>query len=291
MNTQPDTRNTKVRDLMSGFSIELIPSPNQQVASKVAALPRGTEVFLPYAASTRPEDVISAAIELRSVGMVPVPHIPARRIESGAGLSRYVESLRDKAKVDTALVLGGDVDTPVGPFSCSMDVLLNGALSDNGFSRIGFAGHPEGHPNILASELISAMAAKLEYTRKLGAEPFVVSQFSFSARPFLAWQSDVIGPVIGSTPIRFGIPGLVGLRTLIRFAVECGVGTSFELVRKNMSKAFKLAAEFQPEQIVSDLASGLPDSSDDNRFGIHFYPFGSFMRTADWASSAVSEEV
>ena len=107
--------------------------------------------------------------------------------------------------VDDLLVVAG-VDTPVGEFHESAQILDSGWLEDAGIHRVGVVGHPEGHPDVDADELVRALAAKNRIARERGLDLRLVTQFCFAAAPIVAWERG-FRRWAGTCPCTSGCPG------------------------------------------------------------------------------------
>lgn len=278
------TASHSIAEVLRGYSIEVSPSQSKAVDAAPARLEPGTEVFLPWIPGANPLDVVEPAARLRRAGLVPVPHIGARHIESAAQLARFMARLVDEAGVDRVLIIGGDRAKPAGPYDSSLAVMQTDVLQKVGITRIAVAGFPEGNPNISEIALDDTLAAKLDFARSHGLEFSIVTQFCFKAEPILAWLTHIRSRGI-DIPIRVGLAGPAGLVTLVRYAVRCGVGNSLHVLTEHPSFA-KLLTEKGPEPIIRDLAaSAEPESKKPlpaGVVGLHFYVFGGFNKTLDW---------
>ena len=96
--------------------------------------------------------------ELVKKGFNPVPHFPARSINSESELKDYVSRCKDLG-VKQVLVIGGSRE-PIGKFDSSYQILETGYFDG---IKIGIAGHPEGSPDISDSDLEKAMKDKKPY--------------------------------------------------------------------------------------------------------------------------------
>ena len=111
------------------------------------------------------------AIRLAREGMTPVPHLPARSIPSEQALDDHLARLAGEAGTSDALVIGGGVDRPAGPFDRSMQLIESGLLDKHGIRRIGVAGHPEGNRDIGEAGIRQALAEKKRLRRAHRARP------------------------------------------------------------------------------------------------------------------------
>jgi len=270
-----------IGDLIESFSIEALPKDTQKFDDLRDHLPAGTRVYVAYTSGSTAE-IVDAAEKLRHQGMVPVPHIPARRFGSHDELKHFLGALASRAAVKQVLLVGGDISRPEGPYAASLDVLKTGMLEGHGIEAVGFAGHPEGHPAVSREGLHNALIDKCEYAAKAGLEVSLTTQFLFDTDKLFAWHGDFVEKTAPGIAVDVGLPGLAKMSTLMRFAKDCGVGASLGMLTRHASRAFKLATSFSPEDTLLELAEGVRQAGRPIFRSVHFYPFGSFERTAEW---------
>lgn len=276
-----------VAQTLRGYSIEVNPNDPRMVDSALGRLERHTEVFLTWIPGSDPMGLIGPAARLRRAGLVPVPHIAARHLESAAQLERLAESLAGEGHVDRVLVVGGDRASPAGPYDSSLSAIQTGLLQKAGIIRMAVAGFPEGNPSISASALDEALAAKVAFAHAEGLQLSIVTQFCFEAEPIVAWLRRIRACDI-DVPIRVGLAGPAGLLTLARYAVRCGIGNSLRVLTENPAFA-KLLTEKGPEMIIRGIAastnSGQVSALPPGVCGLHFYVFGGLHKTVDWINA------
>ncbi len=270
--------------MLQDFSIEVNPSESTIIDAAPTRLDPGTQVFLTWIPGANPMDTVGPAAKLRRSGLLPVPHIGARHIESAAQLEKLVARLAGDAGVDRVLVIGGDRDKPAGPYDSSLAVMQSGALQRAGILLAAVAGYPEGNPNITDSVLAEALTAKVNFARREGLYLSIVTQFCFNAEAIVGWLRSIRIADI-QVPVSVGLAGPAGLIALTRYAIRCGVGNSLRVLTDKPSFA-KLLVEKGPEPIISELAAaiGLVNESV-LPLGIarmHFFVFGGFNKTVDW---------
>lgn len=273
-------------NMLRGYSIEVNPSQPKVLDAAVERLDPGTEVFLAWIPGANPMDAVAPAARLRSAGLIPVPHVGARHLESATQLQQFASRLADEAGVDRILVVGGDRAEPAGPYDSSLAVMQTGVFQKAGITRMAVAGFPEGNPNISEPTLDEALAAKLKFARQNGLQFSIVTQFCFKADPIVQWlrRTRNRGIVI---PVRVGLAGPARLTTLVRYAVRCGIGNSLHVLTEHPSFA-KLLTEKGPDPIIQELATSLRGENGAhplNIAGLHFYVFGGFDRTVDWINA------
>jgi methylenetetrahydrofolate reductase (NADPH) len=276
-----------VASMLRGYSIEANPTQPKVLDAAVERLDRGTEVFLTWVPGTNPMDAVAPAARFRRSGLIPVPHVAARHLESAAQLQRYATRLAGEAGVDRILVIGGDRTQPAGPYDSSLAVMQTEIIQKAGITRMAVAGFPEGNPNISEATLDEALAAKLKFARESGLQLSIVTQFCFKADPIVQWLRRIRNRGI-EIPVRVGFAGPAGLITLARYAVRCGIGNSLHVLTEHPSFA-KLLTEKGPEPIMRELALSLRGENAAQPLsiaGLHLYVFGGFNKTVDWIKQA-----
>jgi methylenetetrahydrofolate reductase (NADPH) len=273
-----------VAEMLQGYSIEVNPGDAKIVDAAPSRLDPGTEVFLNWIPGTNPMDTVGAATRLRRAGLVPVPHICARHIDSAAQLELLAARFAGNAGVDRVLIIAGDREKLAGPYDSSLAVMQSGALQKAGIIRTAVAGFPEGNPNIPDAVLGEALTAKLNFARSAGLQLSVVTQFCFEAQPIVEWLRRIRAGGIDA-PVCVGLAGPAGIIALTRYAIRCGVGNSLRVLTEKPSFA-KLLVEKGPEVIIRELAaeSG-PGNGSALPLGtahLHFFVFGGFNKTVDW---------
>jgi methylenetetrahydrofolate reductase (NADPH) len=108
----------------------------------------------------------------------------------------------------------------------------------------------------------------------------VVTQFAFAAEPFIAWEAAIKD--VNHLPYTAGLPGLATIKTLLKYALDCGVGPSLSAVSKHAANLTKLLTVQTPDDLLVALAAHKARNPQSPLSGIHFFPFGGLKRTADW---------
>ena len=269
------------------YSIEVNPSDSKALDAAPGRLHPGTEVFLTWIPGTNPMDTVKAATKLHRAGLLPVPHVGARHLESSGQLEQFAVRLAGEAGVDRVLVIGGDRAKPAGPYDSSLAVMETGVFQKAGIHQMAIAGFPEGNPNIPGPVLEEALRAKVDFASRTGLKLSIVTQFCFAAEPIVAWLQRIRAQNI-HTPVRVGLAGPASLVTLARYAVRCGIGNSLHVLTEHPSFA-KLLTEKGPEPIIRGIMAGAgPGKNGDFPLGIaglHFFVFGGFRKTVDWINA------
>lgn len=271
--------------LLSGFSLETTPPSAAKVADFRDTLRTETSVYITFLPGSDIADTVATAKRLRSEGFNPVPHLAARSMPTKAFLADNLSRLTGEAGVTEVLCIGGAVNTPVGEFSDTMQVLDTGLFDKNGIRRIGVAGHPEGSPDISDAGIAAALAWKNAFAERTGADLYIVTQFCFEAAPIVAWDK-AIRAAGNRLPIRIGIPGIATIKTLLAYAKACGIGPSMSFIAKQARNITKLMSLSAPDKLLVDLATYKATDPQCGIDGCHMFPLGGLKKTAAWTYAA-----
>jgi methylenetetrahydrofolate reductase (NADPH) len=276
-----------VRSLVDGYSIETTVREAARIEKYQDLVPKGTSMYIPHVPGVAREDTVALAARLKKEDMDPVPHIVARRTESAAVLDDFLKRLVGEAGVTRVLCVAGDISAPEGEFDSALQILERGFLEKHGIKKIGVAGHPEGHKDVNEAALKDAVVRKNAYAEKTGADVRLVTQFSFVAEPVIAWDK-AIAP-INKLPIYIGLPGLAKASTLLKYALDCGVGPSLQAFSKHATQLSKLLTVSAPDEQLVALAK-YRSGNQTKIQGLHFFPFGGLKRTTDWLKKLAAGE-
>jgi methylenetetrahydrofolate reductase (NADPH) len=265
------------------YSIEASPRDRDRVAGLHSLLGAGTEVYVAHPPSVTLDEVVDTAAQVQGAGFRAVPHLLARRLSGRQQLAAALKRLRG-AGVERVLALAGDDHRCAGPFGQTLDVLETGLLEANGFTAVGFAGHPEGIRGIDPDVLEAALAKKAACARRSGLAPYLVTQFGFDAQALFDWEAATSGRC-AALPIRAGLAGPTRLPQLLRFAVRCGIGESLSLLRKRTSALAGLATTATPATLIAACARHRLSHPDSHITGAHFFSFGGLETTAKWVEA------
>ncbi|EFL90716.1 methylenetetrahydrofolate reductase [Ahrensia sp. R2A130] len=243
-------------------------------------LPSGTRVYITDVGVDPVEDLIRAAATVRGLGYSPVPHVPARRIESEAALDARIAGLVNEGGVDDILIIAGEAPSQMGPYSQSLDILQTGVADRRGVNFIAVGGHPEGNPAYLGVDVMNVLRDKLAFGAQSDAEFRIVTQFGFDGKKFIDWAKALKADGI-DTPIHLGVAGPAKITTLIKYAAMCGVGNSLNFFKKRTGAIAMLATKHSPEEVVSPIEQAWL-SGETNITQMHVFPFGGLQASADW---------
>ena len=266
--------------LLQGCSFG-VTTRSRDIAQQCAEhLTPATVVYVAAVAGDDPQTCVQAARQLRRAGLVPVPHIAARDIESIPALDAYLGDLA-QAGVTRALIVGGDGPQPRGPFDNGLDLLWTGLFQKHGIADLGLPWYPEGHPFMSETDLKSALTAKARYIQDNGLRAWLVSQFCLAAAPYVARARQLRATGL-ELPLIAGIAGPCDRDTLIGRARHCRVGNSVRLLSQHWHPTERLASPGAPEHLLAEIAA--MDQGDTALFaGAHVYAFGGVPVTAAWA--------
>jgi methylenetetrahydrofolate reductase (NADPH) len=270
--------------LLENYSAELTTRDHKSLDAAKDILRPQTRVFVAAMPRDTADDMIAAAIRLHRAGMVAIPHIVARNIRDRAMLDDMLARLSGEAGVDRAHIVGGDRDDPLGAFDSALQLLQTGLFAKYGITRIALACYPEGHPRIPDAVLEQARADKTREAESQGLSVWLVSQFAFEAAPIVGLARKMRAQGI-TDPYRVGIAGPASYTTLVKYAMMCGVGTSLRALRERQNLAKTMLTGETPEALLTEIALAREAEPSLGIAGIHFFTFGSLMKTAEWVES------
>lgn len=287
-NAKAQTAMSPIAAFLEKLSVEITPRQIDKLTLLKSRLAPGTPVFIALIDPADAAAQLEAAKALRSAGLEPIPHVPARFIRDLSDLTARIGALAAEAGVTQALVLGGGAPQPIGQYDAAVQLLETGVFQSNGIRRIGIAGHPEGNPDISKARgeaaLLAALREKQAWIDAHGVEGFIATQFLFEAEPVAQWAAKLRGEGI-RLPVHVGVPGPATIKTLVKYAAMCGVGNSARFIRKQALNVTKLLTVNTPDEFVSDLASLSIGRPELGIAGPHLYPFGGFDKLFDWVAS------
>ncbi len=264
---------------IGAFSLEVSAKAMPALRAETDRIPRGTVISLPYLSSEDDDARLAAARTVRALGLEPMPHLSARRVESRAALERFLERAAGDAGVERCLLIAGDLATPAGPFADSASIIQTGLLEQYGIKVVGIGGHPEGHPAMSSEERWQVLQRKCQGIETRGMAPVIVTQFAFDADLVLAWL-DALRTRGITVPVLVGVPGPASISRLLRYAAMCGVGASASMLARYGISIGRLLGTAGPEVLVDRLVKGL--TSAHGPVSPHFYPFGGVAPSLDW---------
>ncbi len=266
--------------LLEGFSIEATAQQIETVGNLSESLPQGTSVYIPFLPGASYCESLAAIQRLKTANLRPVPHIAARATKSVAELDETLARFAEHS-VEAVFLVAGDAAKPAVPFTSTLEVLASGQLEKHGIRKIGFAAHPEGHPVVDISALDNALRLKASYAQATGAEIWLASQFTFDAAPITAWLDRLLLMDI-LIPVRVGIPGPAKMRSLLSFAMKCGIANSARALSRRPETARMLLGSWSPASVIEELEAYKLQSANPQLAGLHVFSFGGFANSANW---------
>jgi methylenetetrahydrofolate reductase (NADPH) len=267
-------------ELIDDFSLEMTGKDVPGLREAAPVLPPGTRMNVTFLGNEDLEMRTTAAKAVLDSGLVPVPHISARRIKSEAMLVEFLSALQAAGASENVFSVGGDPHQPEGPYDGALDVIKSGLLQQYGVKHVSIAGYPEGHPDIKEGALWAALEGKFAVLQEQGLPGTILTQFSFDVDPVVRWIEQVRAKGI-DLPIRIGVPGPAGVKRLITFASRFGVASSAGIAKKYGFSLTNLLGTAGPDRFIKELAGRL-DPATHGSVKLHFYTFGGIPATSAW---------
>ncbi|WP_321396996.1 methylenetetrahydrofolate reductase [Emcibacter sp.] len=277
------TQQTALSKFLTGYTAEVTSGDGKSIKAASEKMAPGSEVFVASLPKNTLDDLVAAIVKLSESGLNAVPHIVARNIKDYATLDELLGRLVKDAGCDRALVLGGDRDEAVGEYSSSLELIETGLFEKHGIKKIYIGSYPEGHARIPDDVLEQAIRDKLAAAEKAGLEVELVTQFCFDAKPFIEMARRFRAQGI-TAPLRAGVAGPANRMTLIKYAMACGVGASLRALKERQDMAKNMIVGETPEGLLAELAEANEADPSLGLSGVHFFTFGSLIKSADFAS-------
>src|ERR1700722_12993965 len=168
---------------MHGASTEITPSEEGRLAELKSILRAGTTVYVAHTPNAGFAQVIQTALAVQRAGFIATPHIAVRRVPNAKVLRAALDELR-AGGIGNILLIAGDAPRAIGEFSSTLDVFASGILEEARLTRIGIAGHPEGHKAVDAAVLWEALEAKQVFAARTQISMHIVTQFGLDGAAF-----------------------------------------------------------------------------------------------------------
>lgn len=266
-------------ELLAQASIETTLREAPHLAEAASLLAAGTCVYVPSLPGRPLPQSLPLLADIRSQGLDPVPHLAARRIANAGEAETFLRTAVRDHGVHRVMLVGGDEDRPLGPWTDSVALLASGALAEAGVREIGIAVYPEGHPKITQDALWRAFDAKLALAREQGLGVYAVTQFSFAPERIVALLV-TLAQRAPQLPVYVGMPGPSDPLQLLRYAQRCGVGATRRALSTLGTRIASLVAHTDPSDQLAAVAHYR--QSHDNVVGVHLFSFGGVVATARW---------
>lgn len=279
-----------VTQFLEEASISITPDAADNFPDFRDHLKPGTTVYIGLLPGDDYRDVVKIAARLHQQGFRIVPHFTARNLANLVAVEDYLETVCSVAAVDEVLVLAGDMSSASGDFHSSIQLLQTGLFDQYDIKRIGVAGHPEGTPDISASELEKALIEKNVFAKNTNAELYILTQFCFDAQAVIAWEKK-IQTAGNRLPICAGIAGPLALGPMIKVATKCKIGQSIRMASRLAVAKTKAAGDVTPDKMIASLVEHKRLSPNSNITGCHFFSFGNLKGLGQWLSSRTLRDV
>lgn len=274
------------RQWLRRASIEISPLEAPAALDFGPLLPAGTQAFIPWLPQTTPGEMVRAAAALKAAGLLPVPHIAARRLTGRPQAEQLLRDLASEAGAESVLLIGGDLARPAGPFDSALSLLQTGFFGAAGIKSVGISGYPEGHPAIDDARLQLHLKSKLACLRDQGRTAFIVSQFCFESAAILGWLERLRADGV-QHQVRIGLAGPTRLRKLLAMGLRCGVGASMRALKGKSGAIGALLSTQGPEELIDALLQA-PTPVVQGGASPHFFAFGGADITARWLAASTA---
>ena len=273
--------------LAATCSIEMGAHRPEDAVRIAELLPAGTLVYVNHLPRHSLDDTLRGLIAVRAAGLEPVPHVAARRVGSRPELQKFIERAVGEAGIEKMLVLGGDLDKPVGPYSDAASMIKDNVLTHTGIRELGLAGYPEGHARIPLGMLQQSLSDKIAITRAQGLGCYIVTQFSFAPSRVVEYCAGLARRA-PDVAVYVGIAGPTNPARLLKYAQTCGVSASFRALQAAGMGAVRLFTHTDPADQLIAVASHTAGGATTNVVGIHLFSFGGIEPTAQWINRQIA---
>jgi methylenetetrahydrofolate reductase (NADPH) len=283
---QATSLHQQLRDFVAAGSTEVTVHDESVLDELARVLPAGFPVYVAHTPKATPDDIVRVALRIQALGLTASPHIIARRVVDPQRLRERLHALV-AGGVEQALLVAGDLATPSGPFTSTLDLLDSGVLRDVGIKRLGVAGHPEGHPAVSDEILWQALERKQAYGHASGQKMHIATQFGFDARSLANFEAGLAERQI-SLPIHAGVAGPTPFTKLLKYAARCGVGASLRAVAGNSLSLGRLPhLVTRSDEMLLGVYRAKQSNPDSRIFAPHFFAFGGVLETARWLRAII----
>jgi methylenetetrahydrofolate reductase (NADPH) len=269
--------------LLDHVIIEIVPLKSGPAA--LAALRPGSTVSVTCSPAKGIEASLELASQVVAAGHQVIPHLAARMVEGREHVARIAAWFKREG-VRSAFVIGGDQESPSGPYRDGIEFLEAFLGADHGLTTVGFAAYPDGHALIDRRVLHDATHAKQGLVELAGLTPFVSTQMCFDPATIRTWLEAERAAGLRAT-VHLGIPGVVDRTKLLTMGARLGIGTSLRFLKKNRATVGRLLAPggYDPSALVRPL------EADAERLGIdslHLFTFNEVEETERWREAALA---
>jgi methylenetetrahydrofolate reductase (NADPH) len=266
--------NEPLRQAFRHLGYEVIPLKKTREAV-LAHVPKNVPLTVTASPAKGQDATIDLAVQLVGDGYAVAPHLSAQQVIDRAHLAAIVARCREAA-ITSVFVVGGDrTDTPT-EFRDARDLLVTLHELGHGFTDIGIAGHPGGHPSVPGEVLFAALKDKAPLATH------IKTQIVFDPQVIARWAQELARHRI-DLPVYAGVPGAVTRQKLLRVCGGIGIGGSAKFLQRQQSLLWRffLPGGYNPEKIIKGLARhfGQPDN---HLAGFHVFTFNDLGPTEAW---------
>jgi len=273
-------------DFVAAGSTEVTTHDEKVLDELARVLPAGFPVYVAHTPKATPDDIVRVALRIQALGLTASPHIVARRVVDPQRLRDRLLALV-AGGVEQVLLVAGDLATPIGPFTSTLDLLDSGVLRDVGIKRLGVAGHPEGHPAVGDEVLWEVLERKQAYGRATGLRMHIATQFGFDSLSLISFERGLAAREI-SLPIHAGVAGPTPFTKLLKYAAHCGVGASLRAVTGNALSLGRLPhLVTRSDEMLLGVYRAKQANAESRIFAPHFFAFGGVLETARWLRAII----
>jgi methylenetetrahydrofolate reductase (NADPH) len=254
-------------------SLEIIPKQTERI--KMVPPNLFGDIYVAFIPGDSIDSIITACKSILDYGYTPVPHVPARNISNEKELTNYLYKLSDVG-VKKILAIGGSGTAPEGIFESTYAIFETGLINQFNFEQINIAGHPEGNPNDMNSDL--NLLKKLNWLTENNIKSSIVTQWTFDITKTNGWIEKIkpeVQYISNSCEIHLGVAGPAKITTLINYARICGVSAA-SIIAKNKKLDLTKLLKHNPSEIIDTLIGY------DN---LHFFPFGGIKELVNWENN------
>lgn len=273
VNLKDKEREALIQSLEAAY-LEVFPTAT--IEDRLSAIEPGAYAAVTCSPSKGIEETLEMSERLVKRGFRVVPHVAAKMVRDDAHLKQIMARLKALG-VDSLFVPGGDAKVPAGKFKTAYELLRAIAEYDHGFTDIGVAAHPEGHPDVADGVLLD------ELLKKQQVSTYLVTQMCFDETAIRDWLKKI--RALGITmPAWIGLPGVADRKSLLTTSLRIGVGDSLRFLRKQSKVATMMmfrSKTYTPDKLLYELAPELADPAF-NIAGFHLYCFNQVERTEKW---------
>jgi methylenetetrahydrofolate reductase (NADPH) len=246
----------------------------------------GSGIYITAIPGSPQADLVDASERIAEHGFRPIPHIAARSFRDLDEVGSLLSSLRGRAGVTEVLVIAGSQPRATGSVDSSIEIFQSGLLEEHGVTRVGVAGHPEGHPAVGATELAEAIEAKNRFAAESGLDTYIVTQFCFAAEPYIRFER-ALRAAGNRLQVMPGVPGVTSMQTLVKYGISCGIGPSLRVLRRQARGLSSLLSprSYTPDRLIAGLAEAVAADPESKLGSVHFYPFGGLEATVAWVTA------